>query len=68
MNQPVTFQQLFEKYAKRERERSIVSVVMGTLSTAGVVLAVIRLRELKADRRAAALLAARNASDGADTS
>jgi Zn-dependent protease with chaperone function len=61
MSQPVTYQQLFEKYARRDQQRSIFSVVMGTLGTAGVVLAILRLRELRADRRAVAALAARHA-------
>lgn len=48
----VTYQALFEKYAKRDRERSVVAVVSGTLAVAGIVLAVLRLRELRADRAA----------------
>jgi Zn-dependent protease with chaperone function len=52
MNDDVTYRQLFEKYARRDRERSVVTIVMGTLGAVGVVLAVARLRELRADRRA----------------
>ena len=45
------YRQLFEKYAKRERDRAIMAIVMGTISVAGIALAVRRLRELRADRR-----------------
>lgn len=47
-----TYRQLFEKYARRERDRAIMAIVMGAISVAGIVLAARRLRELQADRRA----------------
>jgi Zn-dependent protease with chaperone function len=59
---PVTYLQLFEKYAKRDQQRNILSAVMGTLGAAGVVLAVLRLRELKADRAAVRTAVVRNAA------
>ena len=59
---PVTYLQLFEKYAKRDQQRNIFSAVMGTLGVVGVVLAVLRLRELKADRAAVRTAVVRNAA------
>jgi Zn-dependent protease with chaperone function len=52
MDHEVTYEELFEKYAKQVRDRNIVAVVMGSLGVVGVVLAVLRLRELRADRAA----------------
>lgn len=55
----VTYKQLFEKYARRERDRYVLSVVMGSLGVIGAVLAALRLRELQQDRHAAAAITSR---------
>jgi len=49
---PVTYRELYEKYAHREKIRAIAALIGGITSAAGVVSAVIILRQLRADRRA----------------
>ena len=49
--QEQTYLQLFDKYSKRDRDRSVLTIISGTLAVAGIALAALRLRELQADRR-----------------
>jgi hypothetical protein len=48
MNQ-VTYKELFEKYARREQQRNIVSIASGAVA---IVIGVLYLRQLRADRQA----------------
>jgi hypothetical protein len=49
---PVTYQQLFEKYATLVQHRNIVTIVSGALALIGVAASVASLRELRRDRAA----------------
>jgi hypothetical protein len=48
----ITYQELFEKYARREQIRSVTALVSAAAAVAGGIGAVMALRQLRADRRA----------------
>jgi hypothetical protein len=52
MEKNATYQELFEKYARRDRERCVIAVVSSVLAVYAGVISARRLRELKADRAA----------------
>jgi hypothetical protein len=57
---PVTYQGLFEKYARREQHRAVFALANTVMAVVGAVGAVLALRELRKDRAAVQAISGRS--------